>query len=251
MTLPSIGGARRLVFVSVATYELGKQLGVEGAAKEFVRQCEAPTRNDLPAARMVARLRTLADVGLYHSFGANLCKMRSRQAFAALKSDAQFWVMLDDDLECDQSTLLRLLATAGDPDKPRAAALPYLMRGTAEEKTKVTVEWESSLLIAGAGGTCRPAKSIGAGCMIVTRQALLQVLEHARGSLLPWRDDDGAIKVPLFEHIFEPNEDGTYSWLGEDLSFCRRMRAAGVELLGLTSGWSVHDGQKLELDSLR
>jgi hypothetical protein len=252
MTIPSIGAAKRSVFVSVATYELGKQIGVEAACREFLRQCENPTRNDLPAARMVARLRTLADVGLYHSFGSNLSKMRSRQAHAALTSDFQFWLMMDDDVECDQSTLLRLLATAGDPDKPRAAGLPCLIRGTAEEQTKLNVEWESSLLMAGAGGTCRPAKSIGTGCLVLTRQALLQVTENARTlRLLPWLDDDGVVKMPLFTQLFEANDSGSYAWLGEDISFCRVLRKSGVELLGLTSGWSVHDGQKLELDTLR
>jgi len=252
MSVPIIGGAKRLVFCSVATYELGKQLGVEGAATEFTRQCEQPTRNDLPAARMVARLRSLADVGLYHSFGSNLAKMRSRAAHAALESGAQFWVMLDDDVECDQATLLRMLATAGDPDALRAVILPCLLRGTAAEQQVVNVKWVSSLLMAGAGGTCRPVEHGGTGCMIVTRGALQHVTEVFRPELCPWRDDDGAVKLPLFHQLFEEIEhSGAFSWFGEDLSFCRRLRRAGVEILGLTSGWSVHDGQRLELETLR
>lgn len=254
MSVPIIGGAKRLVFCSVATYELGKQLGVEGAATEFTRQCEQPTRNDLPAARMVARLRTLADVGLYHAFGSNLSKMRSRAAHAAIASGAQFWVMLDDDVECDQATLLRLLATAGEPEALRAVILPCLLRGTAAEQQIVNVKWLSSLLMASTGGTCRPVEHGGTGCMVVTRGALLRLVEWAKRDLVLWRDDDGMPKLPLFHQLLERNtdpEDGTCSWFGEDLSFCRRLRRAGVEILGLTNGWSVHDGQRLELETLR
>jgi hypothetical protein len=258
MSVPIIGGAKRLVFVSVATYELGKQLGVEGAAREFLRQCEKPTRSDLPAARMVARLRTLADVGLYHAFGSNLSKLRSRSAHAAIESGAQFWLMLDDDVECDQSTLLRMLATAGEPDAERAVILPCLLRGTAEDRHTVNVKWESSLIMASTGGTCRPVEHGGTGAMLVTRGALQRVAHFCNDTarMCPWRDDDGVIKIPMFHQMFEMNEPNgkeelSYSWFGEDLSFCRRLRAAGVELLGLTSGWSVHDGQKLELDTLR
>ncbi len=251
--VPHIGGAKRMVFVSVATYELGKRLGIQGAADEFARMCEKPTRSDLPAARMVYRLRTLADVGLYHVFGANLPKMRSRAAHAAIASGADFWVMLDDDLECDQPTLLRLLATAGKPDEPRAVLLPYLMRGTAAEQQTVNVKWASSLIFESHGFGCRPVEHGGTGCMLVTRAALLQLVEYCKPELSLWRDDDGVAKWPVFQTLFEPNDpwDGTHSWFGEDLSFCRRLRRAGVEILGLTAGVSVHDGQPLQLDTLR
>lgn len=249
----AIGGAKRLLFVSCATYELGKRLGAEGAAREFTRMCEAPTKTDLPAARMVARLRTLGDVGLYHSFGSNLAKMRSRQAHAARESGAHFWVMLDDDVECDQSTLLSLLALCGDPDEPRAAVLPCLLRGTSDEQRIVNVKWKGSLVLAGSHGTGRSVEHAGTGCMVLTQAALVMTAERWRDSLPLWRDDDGVAKLPLFHQLFEANEqeDGTHAWYGEDLSFCRRMRLAGVEILGLTKGWSFHDGNQLRLDELR
>lgn len=252
MSIPAIRNSR-LLFVSCATYELGKKLGAEGAAREFTRMCEQPTKTDLPASRMVARLRRLGDVGLYHSFGSCLAKMRSRQAHAALQSGAHFWVMLDDDVETDQQTLLSLLALAGEPDVPRVAVLPCLLRGTTDEQQIVNVKWQSSLVIAGSMGTGRRIEHAGTGCMVVTRAALQRVVEHWKIGLPSWRDDDGVNKVPLFHQLFEDNnsEDGSYSWYGEDLSFCKRLRICGVEIYGLTKGWSFHDGNQLNLSELR
>jgi hypothetical protein len=202
---------------------------------------------------MVARLRRLGDVGLYHSFGSCLAKMRSRQAHAALQSGAHFWVMLDDDVECDQQTLLSLLALAGDPDEPRVAVLPCLLRGTSDDQRVVNVKWASSLVLAGSMGTGRPIEHAGTGCMVVTQMALQLVAQHCSKELPQWRDDDGVAKLPLFHQLFEPNDpkDGTSAWYGEDLSFCRRLRRAGVEILGLTKGWSFHDGNQLNLSELR
>jgi hypothetical protein len=251
MSVAAVGGAQKLLFVSVATYELGKRHGAEGAAREFTRQCEQPTKSDLPAARMVARLRTLGNVGLYHMFGSTLAKMRSRAAHAALQSKADFWIMIDDDVETDVRTLVSLLALAGDADAPRVAVLPCLLRGTSDEQRVVNVKWESSLLLAGSMGTARPIEHAGTGMMVITRAGLQQVFERAGRELPVWRDDDGVAKLPLFHQLFEPNDDGTSKWFGEDLSFCRRVRRSGVEIFGLTKGYSWHDGNQLDLADVR
>ena len=74
------------VFLSVLTYELGRQVGISEAPHEFRRQVDDPTSPDnLPAARVAARLAELGTVMLYHGAGTNLSKARSRAAHAARK----------------------------------------------------------------------------------------------------------------------------------------------------------------------
>lgn len=235
------------VFFSTLTYELGRQLGIARAQREFLAQCQNPTRASLPVARMAGRLRQLADVELFHGASTTLPKARSRAAHAALRSKADFWLMCDDDVECDSGTLQRMFAAAGDPDSFSAVVLPCLMRGDATESSTVNVTFADPPppLESVGGATVRKCIRAGTGCLLLTRAALEEV------SCLPlplWIDDDGEQKCPVFDPIF--NEAG--QWLGEDLSFCQRLTGvAGVELRALLSGASSHAGNVLSLDSIR
>lgn len=246
VTDPSIWpeGERRL-FVSTQTYALAKQIGVEAATQEFERQCQKPDRNSLPAARMVRRLRELGCVAAWHNAGTTLPKLRSRSAHAAHASECEYWVLLDDDVECDQSTLIRLLGAAGAPDDLRIAVLPCLLRGTEHEGSLVNCVWSSAIVQGTTHNLVRPVARAGCGAMIVTRGALRRMLEHWTPGLC-WKDDDGLTKVALFEMVRTLGGE----WLGEDYSFCERARIAGVEIFGLVSGVSMHDGRHLQLDGL-
>jgi hypothetical protein len=230
------------IFVSVATYELGKRLGVERAAREFLRMCERPLRGDLPAARMVARLRELGDVALYHGASTTLPKLRSRAADAAWQSGADLWVMVDDDVECDTATLARLIKLAGDA---RVSVLPCAVRGVAGD-AELNVRFAEKLVDVAGGIPFRRAELAGTGCMVVTRAALQRVRDamQADGK---WIDDDGQQKLALFE-MHRDRESG--EWFGEDFSFCRRLRAAGVQIRALMQGVSSHDNQTIQLESI-
>jgi hypothetical protein len=246
------------IFVSCLTYELSKRLGVELAAKEFARMCECPEPGDLPCARMVGRLRQFGALALYHAAGSCLPKLRSRCAHAALESGADYWVMLDDDVECESATLDRLLAAAGDPLEACIVVLPCRLRGDAGERDTVNVRFvDAGPVVVGNGGPIREIIHGGCGCMVVTRGALQRVSEYYRREL-SWQDDDRCTKVALFEMIRElPLPDPKLrpleqepEWLGEDLSFCRRVRETGVPIFALLSGLSFHDGQALKLNEI-
>lgn len=234
------------VFFSTLTYELGRQLGIEGAAAEFLRQCERPTRASLPVARMVARLREIADVQLYHGASTNLPKARSRAAHEALISGADYWLMCDDDVECDSRALGAMFDCAGAGDLA-AAVLPCLMRGTAKESETVTIEWDSSIVVQAGAGMWRAVRRGGTSMMLVTRIALGHVVTEAARQLPLWIDDDGREKVPLF--ALQHGPDG--QWWGEDYSFCERLHEACVDMRAPLWGVSMHAGNALRLDSLR
>lgn len=80
--------------------------------------------------------------------------------------------------------------------------------------------------------------------MIVPRSALERVISEHK-SELSYRDDDGRERVAIFSQMFVG--EGARSWLGEDYSFCERLRASDIEISAPVEGKSIHDGIMLDL----
>lgn len=231
------------LFVSCLTYELTRRVGVERSGEAFVQMVRAPDGNALPAARTVARLIQLGQVELFHGVSSSLPKARSRAAAAALASGAAYWLMCDDDVEAPTATLVDLINAAGPPGEPRISVLPCLIRGS-KERSNCEFRGDSRLN-AGAAAWVRPVSLAGCGMMVVTRAALERLFSAYREELA-FTDDDGQQRVALFNMLLEPPR-----WYGEDFSFCRRADRAGIPIDALVQGVSTHDGQSLELESLR
>jgi hypothetical protein len=231
------------LFVSCLTYELTRRVGVERSGATFVQMARAPDSSSLPAARTVARLAQLGELELFHGVSSCLPKARSRAAAAALKSNAGYWLMCDDDVEAPGATLADLINAAGPPNDARISVLPCLVRGSAQ---RINCEFSgASRLNAEAAVWVRPVSLAGCGLMVVTRAAL-ERLFSVYVEELGFTDDDGQQRVALFNMLLEPPR-----WYGEDYSFCRRADRAGIPIDGLVQGVSTHDGQSLQLDSLK
>jgi hypothetical protein len=231
------------LFVSCLTYELTRRVGVERSGEAFVQMARAPDASSLPAARTVARLAQLGELELFHGVSSCLPKARSRAAAAAFASGAAYWLMVDDDVEAPTATLVDLINAAGPPSEPRISVLPCLARGSTE---RVNCDFRGEArLNAEAAAWVRPVSLAGCGMMVVTRAALERLFSVYRAEL-GFMDDDGKERVALFDMLLEPPR-----WYGEDYSFCRRADRAGIPIDALVQGASVHDGQGLELDSLR
>jgi hypothetical protein len=226
------------------TYELTRRVGVERSGEAFVKMVRAPDGNSLPAARTVARLIQLGmEVELFHGVSSSLPKARSRAAAAALKSSAAYWVMCDDDVEAPTETLVDLINAAGPPGEPRITVLPCLIRGSGQRHN---CEFRGEArLNADAAAWVRPVSLAGCGLMVVTRAAL-ERLFTVYETELGFTDDDGQKRVALFNMLLEPPR-----WYGEDYSFCLRADRAGIPIDALVQGVSTHDGQDLQLDSLK
>ena len=230
--------------MSCLTYELTRRVGVERSGEAFVQMVRAPDRNALPAARTVARLaQTGVELELFHGVSSCLPKARSRAAAAAFASGAAYWLMCDDDVEAPTETLVDLINVAGPPSEPRIAVLPCLVRGSAQ-RTNCEFRGDAQLN-ATASAWVRPVSLAGCGLMVVTRAALERLFTVYREEL-GFTDDDGQQRVALFNMLLEPPR-----WYGEDYSFCRRADRAGIPIDALVQGMSTHDGQNLELDSVR
>lgn len=233
------------VFASTLTYELGKRLGIAGAARAFASLLMTPSeRFELPVVRVMQLLREFGDVLVHHGAGTNLPKARSRAAHDALASDADVWVMIDDDVETDLETLRRLIGIAGSD---RVAALPCLVRGPHLEANTCNIVWDGALVSVIAGVQTRRVRRAGCGLMVVPRKALQRVTDEFHAAL-SYRDEDGKYRVALFHPMLVPPALGG-AWLGEDYSFCERVRGAGVEIVAPLEGVSSHDGVALDLSA--
>lgn len=234
-----------MICVSALTYALGKALGIELAGRELARQLtETPKPGldwDLPVVRTIKLFQRHDEIMLYHGACTTLPKARSRAAHAALETTADLWAMCDDDVETDAATLERLIAIARSG---RVAVLPCAVRSVRGDH-RINLTWASSLVTVERGVSMRAVRRGGCGLMIVPRIALEAVRDFYREDL-SYHDDDGVQRVALFAQMMwggSPNQ----LWLGEDYSFCERLRVAGIEIAAPLEGTSIHDGSELDL----
>jgi len=235
------------VAASVITYELGKRLGPEAAAAEFLRQATrselepGDAGDDLPSARCVRRLRRLADVALLHDAGGTSIGIgRARQFTMALETGADVWLSIDDDLDCSSDTLSHLLG-AIDPTAEQIVIVPYWLRQQTP-MVAVTLDQENTLeRITSTGARLRRAITGGFGLVAVTRSAMLAMVKAWPG--LEYIDNDGKRRIGMFIEFIR----GGW-WYREDFAFFSRVpRSVRVE--ALLTGYTDHAGKPLRLET--
>lgn len=155
--------------------------------------------------------------------GPNLTMSRNNAVRAFLDgTDAPWLLMLDTDMSFPADLVPRLLAAADPAGCPVLSALcwkgdlitgettPVLYYFTEHADGTVTVaqprQWPGSALVR-VDGT-------GAACLLVHREALLAVEKHADDPAAPW--------------FRETSTGRPMELMSEDLTFCRRLGAAGI-----------------------
>jgi hypothetical protein len=237
------------VFASCSSYALGVMISPSKACAAITRAVsDEQAEQLLPAVHALRELRRLCDVELSIDGGAShLAKSRSRQFAAALESDADVWLTIDDDCDTTQDTLANLLAAVTEGAEPRVCIAPCCLRG---DPATVNVEWTSvyttrSVHINTYGLVLtRSAVRGGFGLVAMNRAALVEIA----GLVPSFRDGaDQRMKPAAFLEVLEA--DG--AWLGEDLAFFARLRGSRVVVEGLISGETTHAGSRLDLSQLR
>lgn len=233
------------VCVTVSCYALGKRLGLERGLRELERQIQAPTRESIPAARAIARLRNVAGLVVRCDTGGTLLGMvRSQHAHYAWMSGAQVWLSIDDDVEATTPTLRDLVdATIGPV--PRIVVAPCMTRQGGLGLPMVNVDLPrivSSERVLSSGARLRPIRYGGLGLVAMNRAALEEVREAC--AHLAYVSADGVERLALFH---DELRDG--QWLGEDVAFFSRV-PKHVEVEALLTGYTSHAGQPLSLGEL-
>lgn len=237
------------VFASCSSYTLGQMTSSREACALISAACgDLEATQLLPAVHALRELRRLAEVELRVDGGAQcIAKCRSRHFAAALKSAADVWFTIDDDVDTTRETLALLLAAVGD-DAPRVCFAPYPMRNdpqvAAVEWTSVYLDREVVSLESAAKGHVRSALRGGFGLVAVNRAAMVKLVQSDVPRFL---DDDGERKPAVFHEYI----DSAGKWLGEDFAFFERARSAGVTIEALVTGETTHNGARLDLGVLR
>jgi len=240
-----------MIVVSTMVYALGKELGFEAAEAEFHRQLKEPTNESLPCVRTIHRLRSLGlPVGLRLDCNAVSIGMARSRAFHAaheLTAPGDIWLMVDDDVEADTQTLKHLLeAVRGE--EPRICLAPYVLREASVVSVAIPSDAKPRLLDTGA--IVWPTTGGGLGLTAVNAAALLRMT--IAYSHLRYVDSDQVPRLAMFHELIEKGEgDFAGTWLGEDVSFCRRASSIGIPVEALGTGHVKHAGQTLQLDVVR
>jgi hypothetical protein len=236
------------IFVTCASYVLGRILGQQEAAGEMQAQlhylasgARAERPGILPAMRTVTALSRVAEVVARCDGGcSDVAKYRSRMLHEFLASDCTAWMSIDDDVEANDATLRDLLI-ASRALTPTVAVAPCLLR----DGRTVNVRWPAVYVEAmlSSGTLVRKCEAAGFGLVMMNRAAAESVARIAYRFV----DDDGKEKAATFFPIVLES-DGSDRWLGEDLSFFERART--VEKWALLSGATRHAGHTLEFARL-
>ncbi|MCP3723754.1 hypothetical protein M3I53_11530 [Paraburkholderia sp. CNPSo 3272] len=163
-------------------------------------------------------------------------------------------LFLDTDMDFSREAVLRLLAG----DKPVAGiACPYRFFDreqritsadvglTLREWQEKTVDYNTAILADEAGSSVvsdgwAEVSHVGTGIFLVRRDALEAIAAHT-ALYRPPAQYAGYLPDGKFHAFFDTvSEKGVY--LSEDLSFCRRVRAAGKSVWALIDEKIVHHG---------
>ena len=248
------------VFASMSCYALGWAIGPQMATQVVTKAITTKTPDqDNPAnllgALTIRTLRDRADVQLRIDTGAShLAKSRSRHFAAALESDCDAWVTVDDDVAVDPEAVATLLACVSIVETPRLVLVPCPLRG---DPGRVNVEFTTlhvvnpiALMAIGGEGTgfLRRAVRGGFGCVAMNRAAMVAVDKASPR----FRDVDGKSKPAAFAEILEGADakGAPGKWHGEDLSFFERVPES-VERWAVVCGLVRHAEFQLELRQLR
>ena len=231
------------IFVTTSVYALAKRLGLEAADREFSKQVQNPTGTSIAAARVIARLRLLDDLGLRVDLGVGTAaKMRSRMADYAWKSGADVWCAIDDDVDATQPTLENALRVVRQTRG--IVTVPYLLRRPSGEEIASCDLAEPPLVRVVAGVHVARSQVGGFGLVFVHRDALELVRRDGGAPLFTDLDDDGSSRPALFAELVVGDR-----WIGEDWSFFARVPRA-VQVDALLDGVTNHDGRVMPLDAL-
>lgn len=162
--------------------------------------------------------------GIIPSAGLYVAHNRNEIVRAFLKRDSEWLWMLDSDIVFALQTLEGLLAVADAGSKSVVSALYFTTIGEL-----FTFCW----LKRGADGRYRTLPAVtpgpqgidatGMGCCLIHRSVLAEMATRRKGFGPRWFAHDLANYT---------GDDGEPEWLGEDVSFCRRVQALGGRIWG-------------------
>lgn len=273
----------KTLMISMSSYVTGRTLGMENAqrsmneaVKELIEALKTANKAGqqwlkqklvelmasnpiLEAAPGLLTTALAACLGFETSFmldtgSTHIPKTRSRHFHRVLESQADFWISIDDDVQAPSDTIQAMLDGVNSAE-PRMVVAPCILRGGAA----VNIEWSPIYATRSlkSGAKLRQAQGGGFALVALNKPAIQALDAYMRSQLELWLTDklhrdcpywvdiDGEKKHAIFREIASDER-----WLGEDIAFCLRAKCAGVQIEGLLTGHTAHDGLVLNLADL-
>jgi len=222
-----------MLFVSSFLYAACKLAG-----DQWDRAREAELRNPdasmWPGVRTIGQLRRLLGepAQVYVDGSTLITKGRSRAAGFFLRSDADVWVTVDDDVFASIDVLAQLIAVARHT-RSMVAAPAILRSGKAFNFHRAFAPILRVADCAYAG-----VDEIGLGLAAIHRDFVEVLAKDAP------KVGTGASEFPAL--FLETVDDGT--WIGEDVFFCRAAGRAGLPVHLLCNAPVEHFGRTAKVD---
>jgi hypothetical protein len=242
-----------MIFTSTFMYSACKLVGPEEWPAQVKWELEHLDASIWPAFRAIGQLARLTNerqenLEVHVDAGTYITRARSFAAGLFLRSKADLWVTFDDDNYVDVDVLRRLCAAARSTRGMVSA--PYLNRD-GRTMTFECVTGPTLHEIIGSGIAVNPATDviplrrvnrIGLGVTAIHRR----VIETVARTVQQWKDVKTGLESPAL--FVESIQDG--KWIGEDYSFCDRVRACELPCMVLLDAPCDHAGRlaKLSVD---
>jgi hypothetical protein len=239
-----------VIFVSTMLYALSKKLGYEAAHTELMKQVQAHDVHSstdwrgIPAAATIARIALIDEETEVNvtSGGTVISKCRSIAAAEFLRSAADVWFQVDDDVEVSREALEGMAAQARA--EPCAVIAPCVLRETLEPSIHApTVEVLTDCRTLKGRFPMQVINGGGFGCVAISRPVIERM--HAEGGpALDFTERDGITRRALFADRIAEGK-----WWTEDLAFCRDLEGI-FPIYAVRCGTTRHNGQALDLRTL-
>lgn len=164
--------------------------------------------------------------GYFTSGGLYVAVNRNKVCEEFLKQDGEWLWMLDTDIVFPEDTLYRLLKLATDNDCQILSALYFGRLLSERNATQPIWLMESDTgvyqtLAEFSAGHLYRVDCVGMGCCLIHRSVLERMKEVFNKDEWIW-----------FGHDTVTKKDGSVTHLGEDVTFCRRIRSLGIDIYG-------------------
>jgi len=166
--------------------------------------------------------KTPLDAVLTLESGPNISTARNKLCADFLAGQSAPWLfMADTDMVLEHDAVDRLIAAADPVDVPVLGGLCWSLEAGARVPTMYELVQREPEGLAFTRHTRWPDDAVvrvsatGAACLLVHRSALERVRLHSRDRAAPWFRETALPGVPL-------------ALMGEDLTFCLRLGAAGI-----------------------
>ncbi len=230
-----------MIFASTFLYTAAKVAG-DSWPTYIAEQCRNLGSSEWPGLRTIGALATVSPIELYIDASTYITRARCVAAGHFLKSKADAWVTVDDDILVDRDTVRQAVEACRAIDG--GVALPYLNRDgksivcrDVEDRT----EWVQTSVGKLPG---RRVGRSGFGFVAMSRGYVERIAKKVEF----FREDNLRSKEPDCPLLFaEGAENG--SWIGEDYYFSRLAEVAGEPLRLLLDAPCEHAGRALKISA--